>query len=136
MDADSRPPLAPGLVTKASAHSADGTIARLEEVVRRQGLTIFARIDHRANALDVDLEMPAALVLIFGSPRAGTPLMLAAPLIALDLPLRVLIWEDPHARVWATYNAPAGLAERYGIPPDLARAISGVEALVEAAVRP
>ncbi len=129
-------PAAPGLVTVTSAHSADETISRLEAAVREQGLTIFARIDHRANAWGVGLDQPPAYVLIFGAPKGGTPVMLAAPLIALDLPLRALVWADAAGAVWVSYHDPAALAETYGVPAELAGNLRGIVTLVEAAGRP
>jgi uncharacterized protein (DUF302 family) len=136
MNGGTAPPTVSGLVTEPSAHSAGQTIARLEDAVRRRGLTIFARIDHRANAHDAGLQMPAAYVLIFGNAAAGTPLMLAAPLAAFDLPLRVLVWEDVDGGVWASYNSPSALAGRYGFPASLASNIDGIAAVVAAAIGP
>jgi uncharacterized protein (DUF302 family) len=107
---------------------------RLEQGIRDRGLTLFAHIDHKANAETVGLEMQPAHVLIFGNAKAGTPLMAASPLLALDLPLKVLVWQDRDGRVWVSYNSTAYLAERYGIPDALAKNIAGVDALVEGAM--
>ena len=128
------PPTAPGVVSKLSPHSVADTLDRLEQGIRDRGLTLFSHIDHQANAEGAGLEMQPAHVLIFGNAKAGTPLMLASPLIALDLPLRVLVWQDRDGLVWVNYNSPAYLAERYGIPDDLVKNIAGVDALVQGAL--
>lgn len=125
-----------GIVTKPSVFSAHDTIGRLQAGVESHGLTVFARVDHQANAHSVGLEMAASYVLIFGSPTAGTPLMVAAPLAALDLPLRVLVWEDGEGGAWASYVSPAVLGERYGLTAELVENIRGIEALVDHSVSP
>ena len=127
--------LADGVISKASPYTVDETIRRLDEGVRGKGLTVFARIDHRAGAREVGLDMQDEQVLIFGSPRAGTPLMVARPLVALDLPLRVLVWRASDGQVWASYQDSAFIAKRYGLPDALEKNISGVAALVDAALR-
>jgi len=123
-----------GIVTRPSRHSVAETLARLEATVVARGLTVFARFDHAAAAREAGLEMPDTCVLVFGSPRAGTPLMTAAPLIALDLPLRVLVWADSGGGVFASYADPAYLGSRYGLPDALVGNIAGLGALVEAAL--
>jgi len=127
--------LADGVISKPSPYTVDETIRRLDEVVRGKGLTVFARIDHRAGAREVGLDMQDEQVLIFGSPRAGTPLMVARPLVALDLPLRVLVWRASDGRVWATYQDGAFIAKRYGLSDTLEKNISGLAGLVDAALR-
>jgi uncharacterized protein (DUF302 family) len=127
-------PRAQGVVSKRSASGLAETVARLKEVVSQRGLTLFAEIDHQANAQSVDLQMQPATVLIFGNARAGTPLMVASPLMALDLPLRTLVWEDAKGGVWVSYNSPAYLAERYGIADDVIKNIAAVDVLVDAAL--
>jgi uncharacterized protein (DUF302 family) len=97
-------------------------------------LTLFAHFDHGGEAARVGFTMRPAHVLVFGNPRAGTPLMVASPLIALDLPLKTLVWQDGGGQVWVSYNQPAFLAQRYSISPDLATVIAGVEGTVEAAL--
>lgn len=124
------------VMTVPSVYSAHETVGRLQVAVESHGLTVFARVDHQGNARAVGLEMPASYVLIFGSPTAGTPLMQAAPLIALDLPLRLLVWDDADGRTWASYLDPAALAARYGLPDELVDNIRGIAALVEHAVSP
>lgn len=124
------------VVSKPSIYSAHDTVGRLQVAVEGHGLTVFARVDHQANAHSVGLEMSASYVLIFGSPTAGTPLMQATPLVALDLPLRVLVWEDANGQVWASYLDPAALAARYEFAAELVDNIRGIEALVDHAVSP
>jgi uncharacterized protein (DUF302 family) len=126
---------AEGVISRPSAHSVDETMRRLDEVVRGKGLTVFARIDHRAGAREAGLDMQEEQVLIFGNPRAGTPLMVARPVVGLDLPLRVVVWSASDGRVWASYQDGAYIASRYGLPAGLEKNISAVAALVDAAVR-
>jgi len=123
-----------GVTSQPSPHSLDETLQRLEQVIRHRGLTLFAHFDHSGEAARVGLAMQPAHVLVFGSPRAGTPLMVASPLIALDLPLKALIWQDDRGQVWVSYNQPAFLAQRYNISPDLIRVIAALEGIVEAAL--
>jgi uncharacterized protein (DUF302 family) len=120
-----------GIVTKDSPYfSVSETLERLEEAVRRKGLGIFAVVDHSGEAKRVGLRMPDTKLLIFGSPKAGTPLMVASPLLALDLPLKVLVWEDGD-RVRVSYNATSYLAQRYDLPNEMAENIAGIDALVD-----
>jgi uncharacterized protein (DUF302 family) len=104
-----------GLVTKASKYSTADTVSRLEAVLKSSGMTVFARIDHRAEAEKVGLAMGPAHVIIFGNPKGGTPLMAAAPTVAIDLPLKALVWEDTGGRVWLSYNAASYLRSRHGM---------------------
>ena len=128
-------PSADGVISTPSPYSVDETIRRLDEVVRGKGLTVFARIDHRSGAREVGLDMQDEQVLIFGNPRAGTPLMVARPLVGLDLPLRVVVWRAPDGRVWASYQDSAFIARRYGLPESLEKNISAASVLVDAALR-
>lgn len=128
-------PSADGVISKPSPFSVDETIRRIDEVVRGKGLTVFARIDHRSGAREVGLDMRDEQVLIFGNPRAGTPLMVARPLVGIDLPLRVLVWRASDNRVWASYQDSALIAKRYGLPDGFEKNISGVAALVDQALR-
>jgi len=128
-------PSADGVISKPSPYSVDETIRRLDEVVRGKGLTVFSRIDHRSGAREVGLDMQDEQVLIFGNPRAGTPLMVARPLVGLDLPLRMLVWRASDGRVWASYQDSAFIAKRYGLPDGLEKNVAGVAALVDAALR-
>jgi uncharacterized protein (DUF302 family) len=124
-----------GISSQPSPHSVPETIHRLEAVMAERGVTLFAKIDHGAEAAKVGLQLAPAQVLIFGNPRAGTPLMQAAPAIALDLPLRVLVQEDAAGKVFVSYQTPAFLQQRYGLTADQAKALRAVEALVAAALK-
>jgi uncharacterized protein (DUF302 family) len=124
-----------GIITKDSPYtSVSETLERLEEAVRRKGLRTFALVDHSGEAERAGLRMPETKLLIFGSPEAGTPLMVDSPLLALDLPLKVLVWED-RGRVRVSYNATSYLVQRYDLPSELAKNIAGIDALVDGALR-
>jgi len=118
-----------GIVDKPSNHSVDQAVARLKNILQSKGVTLFAVIDHSGEAEKVGMKMPPTKLLIFGNPKAGTPLMLAAPCSAIDLPLKILIWEDVQGRVWVTYNSPGYLQERHRLPAELLRNIAVVETL-------
>ncbi len=118
-----------GMMNKPSNHSVEQTVERLKEILQSKGVTLFALIDHSGEAEKVGFKMQPTKLLIFGSPKAGTPLMLAAPSIALDLPLKILVWEDAQGKVWVTYNSPVYLEERHDLPPDLLPNIAVVEML-------
>lgn len=118
-----------GIIDKPSNHSVDQTVEKLKNILQSKGVTLFALVDHSGEAQKVGMKMPPTKLLIFGSPKAGTPLMLAAPSIAIDLPLKILIWEDVKGKVWVSYNSPAYLQERHGLPPELLQNIAVVEAL-------
>jgi uncharacterized protein (DUF302 family) len=118
-----------GIIDRPSSHSVDQTVERFEQLLQSKGITLFAAIDHSGAAAKVRMTMRPTKLLIFGSPKAGTPLMLAAPSIAIDLPLKVLVWEDGQGKVWVSYNDPDYLKERHGVPQDLLPNIAGVEAL-------
>jgi len=104
-----------GLIKKLSARSVQSTMDSLQNLVENKGLTVFARIDHAAGAEQVGEDMLPTQLLIFGNPAIGTALMSSQRTIAIDLPIKVLIWEEPDGRVWIAYNDPAYLAERHGI---------------------
>ena len=123
-----------GLVHLASQHTVDETVRRLEALLNDRGLTIFARIDHSGEAARVGLSMRSTKLLIFGSPKAGTPLMQAAPTIAIDLPLKALLWEDSNGKAWLTYNDPQYLLRRHEVPAELLPNIAGVAAIFAKAV--
>lgn len=106
---------APGLTTHPSQHGPRDTMNRLEAAVKARGMTVFARIDHTAGAAGVGLSLRPTELLIFGNARAGTPLMQSVPTIAIDLPLRAIVWEDPAGQTWLSYNDPAWLATRHGL---------------------
>jgi uncharacterized protein (DUF302 family) len=108
-----------GIVNQPSHHSVDETLARLQAILQAKGVAVFALVDHSGEAAKVGMKMRPTKLLIFGNPKAGTPLMLAAPSIAIDLPLKILIWEDDQGQVWVSYNSTEYLAERHHLPPDL-----------------
>jgi uncharacterized protein (DUF302 family) len=123
------------LVTKPSLWSVTDTVRRLTDLVAANGLTVFAVIDHQAGARSVGLDLPETTVVIFGSPTAGTPVMAAAPLAALDLPLKVLVWADGDQTRLA-YTPPSTLAARYGLSDELAARLAGIDAITDAAIAP
>ena len=122
-----------GIISKASNHSVDETVGRLEGILRAKGITIFALVDHSGGAEEVGMKMPPTKLVIFGSPKAGTPLMLAAPSSALDLPLKILVSEDAQGKVWVSYNSAAYLQQRHGLPQELLQNIGVVETLASKA---
>jgi uncharacterized protein (DUF302 family) len=124
-----------GLVHLSSTYSAADTMGRLEDVVLKRGLRIVARVDHSRDAVEAGLTMPAATLLIFGNPTSGTPVMIAAPTAAIDLPLKALVWEDSDGHVRLSYNSPQYLQERHGIADDLVKNIAGIGSICEEAVR-
>lgn len=122
------------LVTKTSSRSVADTVARLISLVEAKGMKVFAVIDHSGEAKQAGLELPETKVVIFGAPKAGTPVMAAAPLAALDLPLKVLVWTD-HGETKITYTAPAALAARYDLSDDLAERLAGIDQLTDAVIQ-
>ena len=122
-----------GLIDVPSNHSVDETVERLKGILQAKGITLFALVDHSGEAAKAGIKMRPTKLLIFGNPKAGTPLMLAASRIAIDLPLKILIWEDAQGKVWVTYNSPVYLQVRHGLPADLLPNISVIEALAKAA---
>jgi uncharacterized protein (DUF302 family)/uncharacterized membrane protein YidH (DUF202 family) len=122
-----------GVVDKASNHSVDQIVEKLKDLLQAKGITLFAFVDHSGEAEKVGMKMRPAKLLIFGSPKAGTPLMVAAPSIAIDLPLKILVWEDGQGRVWVSYNSPEYLRERHDLPQELLQNIAVVEALADKA---
>ena len=118
-----------GIVEVPSNHSVDQTVARLKGILEAKGVAIFALIDHSGEAEKVGLKMPRTKLLIFGSPKAGTPVMLADPSIAIDLPLKIVVREDAAGKVWVSYNGPEYLQERHGVPQELLQNIAVVETL-------
>ena len=123
-----------GMIDVPSPYSVPDTLARLESILKERGLTIFARVDHSGEAEKAGLKMRPSQLLIFGSPKGGTPLMVAAPSVAIDLPLKALVWEDESGRVWLSYNASEYLQQRHGFPIDLLKNIAGASALIQKAV--
>jgi uncharacterized protein (DUF302 family) len=122
-----------GIVKIPSHHSVDETVDKLKTILKSKGVTVFALVDHSGEAEKVGLKMPPTKLLIFGNPKGGTPLMLAAPSAALDLPLKILVAEDSDGKVWVPYNSPQYLKERHGSPLDLLQNIAVVQTLATAA---
>ena len=118
-----------GIVTIPSHHSVDQTVAKLEAILQAKGVQLFALVDHSGEAEKAGMHMRPTKLLIFGSPKAGTPLMIASPSIAIDLPLKVLVWEDAEGKVWISYNSPQYLQARHHLPQELLQNIAVVEAL-------
>lgn len=118
-----------GIVDKPSNHTVDQTVERLKGILQAKGVTLFALVDHSGEAAKAGMTMRPTKLLIFGSPKAGTPLMLAAPSSAIDLPLKILVWEDAQGKVWISYNSPEYLKERHGLPAELMQNIGVVEGL-------
>ncbi len=129
------PPSVEGIVTRPSPFSVEETLTRLQEVIRSRKLTLFAHIDHSREAKRVGLEMQEAHVLIFGNPKGGTPLMIASPLLALDLPLKVLVWQGEDAQVWVSFTSAAYLQAHYALQQKLVGNIAVVDALIEQALK-
>lgn len=123
------------VTTKLSSRPVSETVTRLTGILAAKGMEVFGVIDQRAEAQGAGLELRATTLVIFGNPAAGTPVMDAAPLSALDLPLKVLIWDDG-GQTKVSYFSPAALAERYGLSPDLAARLAGVDPLTDALVAP
>jgi uncharacterized protein (DUF302 family) len=122
-----------GIVQIPSRHSVDETVEKLKTILKSKGVTLFALVDHSGEAEKVGLKMPTTKLLIFGNPKGGTPLMLAAPSAAIDLPLKILVAEDSQGKVWISYNSPDYLKERHGLPQDLLQNIAVVQTLATAA---
>jgi uncharacterized protein (DUF302 family) len=118
-----------GIINKLSNHSVDETVQNLQGILQAKGVTLFALVDHSGEAEKVGMKMRPTKLLIFGSPKAGTPLMLAAPSSAIDLPLKILVWEDGQNKVWVSYNSPQYLQKRHGLPQELMANIAVVETL-------
>ncbi len=118
-----------GMIDIPGNHSVDQTVERLREILQAKGVALFALVDHSGEAEKAGMKMPNTKLLIFGNPKAGTPLMLAAPTIAIDLPLKILVREDSSGKVWISYNSPAYLLERHNVPQELMQNIAVVETL-------
>ena len=118
-----------GIIDTPSNHSVDQTVEKLRGILQAKGVTLFALVDHSGEAAKVGMKMPPTKLLIFGSPKAGTPLMLAVPSVAIDLPLKILIWQDVQGKVWVSYNSPDYLQERHNLSPELLQNIAVVGTL-------
>jgi uncharacterized protein (DUF302 family) len=123
-----------GLLQIASKYPVDETVERLEAVLAEKGVKVFALIDHSGEAEKVGMKMRPTKLLIFGNPKGGTPLMVAAPSLAIDLPLKALVAQDEGGKVWISYNSPEYLQQRHGVPEELIKNIAVVGALVAKAV--
>lgn len=120
-----------GIISKQSNYSVPETLDRVEAVMKSKNIKVFARVDHSGEAEKVGLKMPPTQLLIFGNPKGGTPVMLAAPTAAIDLPLKALAWEDSDGKVWLSYNDPEYLKRRYGLTDDQIKTIAGIGAVIE-----
>lgn len=118
-----------GIVDMTSRGTVDETVARLRAILEAKGITLFALVDHSGEAAKIGMAMPPTKLLIFGSPKAGTPVMLAAPSIALDLPLKILVSQDDAGKVWIYYNSVEFLRERHNVPANLLQNLSAIEAI-------
>jgi uncharacterized protein (DUF302 family) len=123
-----------GLLQVLSPYTVDETVNRLKSILAQRGVQVFALIDHSGEAEKVGLKMRPTKLLIFGNPKGGTPLMVAAPTLAIDLPLKALVWEDEGGKVWVTHNSPEYLQQRHRVPEDLIKNIAVVGALAAKAV--
>lgn len=112
-----------GIITRQSKYSVKESLDRFAGLLAEKGITVFARIDQQAEARKVGLDLSPTELIIFGNPKSGTPLMAAAPLVALDLPLKLLAWSDGDGTVWLTYNDPAYLKQRHVLPDELVKKI-------------
>ena len=116
-----------GIIDIQSHQPVDQTVSRLKAILQEKGIQLFALIDHSGEAEKAGMKMPPTKLLIFGNPKGGTPLMLAAPSTAIDLPLKILIWEDTQGKTWVSYNSPEYLQQRHGISAELIKNIAVVE---------
>ena len=124
-----------GMVHLASRRSVAETLAKLESILKAKGVMVFARVDHGGEAEKAGLKMRPTQVLIFGNPKGGTPVMVAAPTVAIDLPLKALAWEDADGKVWLSYNSAEYLKDRHSIPAELVKNLAAVTPLLEEAVK-
>jgi uncharacterized protein (DUF302 family) len=124
-----------GIISQPSNHSVDRTVEKLTNLLKSKNVTLFALVDHSGEAEKVGMKMPSTKLLIFGSPKAGTPLMLAAPSVAIDLPLKILVWEDAQHKVWVSYNSAQYLEQRHGLAQELLQNIAVVESFAEKAAQ-
>jgi uncharacterized protein (DUF302 family) len=123
-----------GIIDIPSPYSVPETLARLQAILKEKGVTVFALVDHSGEAAKAGLEMRPTQLLIFGNPKGGTPVMVAAPSTAIDLPLKALAWQDAQGKVWLSYNDPEYLQQRHGIPANLLQNLAAPAALLRKAV--
>jgi uncharacterized protein (DUF302 family) len=122
-----------GIIDLPSKSSVEEAVERLKNILAERGLTLFAIVDHSGEAEKIGLHMPPTKLVIFGSPKSGTPLMLATPSVAIDLPLKILVWQDAHGKNWVSYNTPEYLRERHGFPVELLQNVAAISALATTA---
>jgi uncharacterized protein (DUF302 family) len=132
---ETTPPEVEGVVSRLSPFLVDTTMDRLKASIQRHQLALFAQIDHSDEAKRVGLTMQEAHLLIFGSPQAGTPLMIASPLLGLALPLKALVWQDQAGHVWVSYESIPSLASRFAIPAELVKNIAGIDGVIASALQ-
>jgi uncharacterized protein (DUF302 family) len=123
-----------GIISKQSKYSVPETLDRVDALLQSKGIKVFVRVDHSGEAEKAGLKMPPTQLLIFGNPKGGTPVMLAAPTAAIDLPLKALAWQDGDGKVWLSYNDPEYLKKRYGLSDDQIKTIAGTGSLIEQAL--
>jgi uncharacterized protein (DUF302 family) len=123
-----------GIVSKPSKYSVPETLHRLETILTAKGIKIFALVDHSGEAEKAGLKMPPTQLLIFGNPKGGTPVMLAAPTAAIDLPWKALAWQDANGQVWLSYNDAAYIQRRFGLSDDVIKPLAGLGAVIEQAL--
>ena len=123
-----------GIISKPSKYSVPETLHRLETILASKGIQIFALIDHSGEAEKAGLKMPPTQLLIFGNPKGGTPVMLAAPTAAIDLPWKALAWQDASGQVWLSYNDVAYIQHRFGLSADVVKPLAGLAAVIEQAL--
>src|SRR6266850_4807187 len=124
-----------GLIDIPSNHSVEKTVEKLNGILQAKNITLFALVDHSGEAAKAGMKMRPTKLFIFGNPKGGTPVMLAAPSSAIDLPLKILVWEDAQGKVWITYNSPAYLQERHNLPSEVLQNIAVVETLAKTAAQ-
>jgi uncharacterized protein (DUF302 family) len=124
-----------GVVKRESRYSVPQTLDRLESILKERGITVFARIDHAGEAAKAGLELPPTQLLVFGNPRAGTPLMAAHPTMAIDLPMKALAWQDAAGKVWIGFNSVDYMQRRYGLTDAETKSLAVVGVLIEAALK-
>ncbi len=124
-----------GMINKLASQSVDDTVGKIKSILQAKGIILFALIDHSGEAEKVGIKMKPTKLMIFGNPKGGTPVMLSAPSSAIDLPLKILVWEDAEGKVWISYNSLAYLQQRHGIPGELLQNIAFVEELAAKAVK-
>ena len=124
-----------GVIKLPSTHSVDESVQKLKDILEAKGVALFVIVDHSGEAAKIGMQMPSTKLVIFGSPKAGTPVMLGAPSIAIDLPLKILVAEDDAGKVWISYNSAQYLAERHGVPAELMKNLAVIETLAAAMAR-